>query len=382
MSKAPVGLTRARRRTGRVVWAAVVGALVAAAPSVAAQQRSSALDRAGRLLGELVASYGVSGDEGAVRETVLRHLPAWARARAVVDTAGNLWVRAGQGDPLVVFVAHLDETGFQVTGIRDDGTLVIRSRGGFLPWLWEATPALVHTADGPVPGVFTPRDSVERRPLRQSAGGFRVDVGARSRREAEAMGIRAGITVTNPKQVVRLAGTRITARSFDDRVGSAAQVLALQALDPRAFRHEVVFLWVVREEIGLEGAHVAARELGVRPVRVHAVDTFVSADGPHDLRNFAAQPIGAGPVARVVDNSSVTPPPVVDTLRRLAARRRIPLQVGTTNGGNDGSAFTAWGVVDVPIGWPLRYSHSPVEVIDLNDLVELARLVQVIATEW
>jgi putative aminopeptidase FrvX len=73
---------------------------------------------------------------------------------------------------------------------------------------------------------------------------------------------------------------------------------------------------------------------------------------------------------------------VLDTLRQLAARRAIPLQVGTTNGGNDGSAFQAWGVVDVPIGWPLRYSHSPVEVIDLTDLVALSDIIKAVAEEW
>jgi len=60
----------------------------------------------------------------------------------------------------------------------------------------------------------------------------------------------------------------------------------------------------------------------------------------------------------------------------------IPLQVGTTNGGNDGSVFGAYGVPDVPLGWPLRYSHSPVEVIDLRDLLQLAELVRAAAEGW
>lgn len=368
--------------TGRGRFWAVVWLMALGSSPVLGQQRPVTLERAGTLVAELVETYGVSGDEALVREVVRRNLPAWAQAVARVDTAGNLWVTAGSGEPLVVFVAHLDETGFQITAVRDDGSLELRNRGGFLPWLWEATPALVHTPQGPIPGVFTPRDSLGRGPPRVPPGGFRVDVGARSPADVDALGIRVGQTVTNPKRFTRLAGTRATGRSFDDRVGSAAQVLALHALDPRALRHEVLFLWVVREEIGLEGSFVAAQELRFRPARVHPVDTFVSADGPHDLRTFAAQPIGAGPVARAVDNSSVTPPTVVDTLRRLAARHRLPLQVGTTNGGNDGAAFTAWGVVDVPIGWPLRYSHSPVEVIDLRDVVGLAELVRVIAEEW
>ena len=153
-------------------------------------------------------------------------------------------------------------------------------------------------------------------------------------------------------------------------------------LDPARLRHSVIFLWSVREEIGLEGAQAAANALGLRPIRVHAIDTFVSADSPLEPQNFALAPLGHGAVARALDNSSVTPPALVDSLVALARSRGIPLQVGTTNGGNDGSVFAAYGVPDVAIGWPLRYSHSPAETIDLRDVVSLAQLIQAVAERW
>jgi putative aminopeptidase FrvX len=87
-------------------------------------------------------------------------------------------------------------------------------------------------------------------------------------------------------------------------------------------------------------------------------------------------------VARALDNSSVTPPALLDSLVALARARGIPLQVGTTNGGNDGSAFAAYGVPDVPIGWPLRYSHSPVETADLRDITSLAEIIRAVAEDW
>src|SRR5207245_4161827 len=173
-------------------------------------------------------------------------------------------------------------------------------------------------------------------------------------------------TVTMPKQYIRLTGTRATGRSFDDRVGSAAQLMALRRLDRAALKHQVVFIWSVREEIGLEGAEAAAASLGTTPRRVYAIDTFVSADSPLELPSFAVAPIGRGAVARALDNSSVTPPAYVDSLVQVARARGVALQVGPTNGGNDGSEFTPYGVVDVPIGWPLTYCHSPAEVIDLK----------------
>ena len=362
---------------GRAVGVVAVG-LLSAGPAVRLSAQDSArISEAQAILAPLVESYGVSSAEGPVRELVKQLLPAWAKSET--DTAGNLWVRLGQGNPLIVFVAHMDEIGFRVTAVRDDGSLELEPRGGFIASLFEAQPALVHTDKGDVAGVFMPRDSGF---ARHTAPPLRVDVGTTTRAGTIARGVSPGQTVSMPKQYVRLAGTRATGRSFDDRVGDATQILALRHLDRAALKHQVIFIWSVREEIGLEGAGVAAAALGTAPRRVHAIDTFVSADSPLELPNFAVAPIGAGAVARALDNSSVTPPAYVDSLVHLARARGVALQVGTTNGGNDGSMFTPYGVVDVALGWPLRYSHSPVEVVDLKDVASLTDLIRAIAESW
>jgi putative aminopeptidase FrvX len=343
-------------------------------PAIAEGRLAEAQD----VLATLVERYGVSGDEGAVRQAVTEMLPAWAKP--TTDSAGNLWLRVGTGDPLVVFVAHMDEIGYRVDTIRPDGTLALRARGGFWPSLFEGQAALVHTPRGAVPGVFLPRDSAMATTHQPRA--VSASVGVASADAVEALGVAPGQYVTMPKSYVRLAGTRATGRSFDDRVGSASLVLAVRHLNRAALRHAVVFIWSTREEIGLEGARAAAAALGTTPVRVHAIDTFVSADSPLEPTAFAVAPIGQGAVVRALDNSSVTPPEAVDTLVRLARARGLALQIGTTNGGNDGSTFVPYGVVDVPIGWPLRYSHSPAEVIDLKDLLSLADVVRAAAEEW
>ena len=169
-------------------------------------QRNS-IDEAQQTLARLVESYGVSGMEAPVRETVRSLLPPWAKAET--DTAGNLWLRAGSGSPTTVIIAHLDEIGFSVTGVREDGSLELVPRGGFFLSLYEAKPALVHTGSGMVPGVFMPRDS-SGPPYPRTPTSLRVDVGTGSRSATEALGIRPGNTVTMPKQYVRLAGTRAT----------------------------------------------------------------------------------------------------------------------------------------------------------------------------
>jgi putative aminopeptidase FrvX len=367
-----------RRLISLVAMAAFLPHSLAAQGAPRAPLTSAArLAAAERLLHELTEVYGVSGMEDPVRAAIQAHLPAWARPET--DSAGNLWVRAGQGGAPVVFVAHMDEIGFRVTEIREDGSLELATRGGFFPSLYEARPALVHTGSASIPGVFPPRDSLR---TRRQPPPLRVDVGTTSRAATEALGIRVGHTVTSPKSYARLAGTRATARSFDDRVGCVALLQALAELDPRRLKHEVIFVWSVREEIGLEGARAVADALGTTPARVHAIDTFVSADHPAEPQAYAVAPLGKGPVIRALDNSSVTPLALVDSLLALARAAQAPLQFGTTSGGNDGSTFLPWGVPDVPIGWPLRYSHSPAEVADLRDVAGLALLVRLVAERW
>ena len=112
---------------------------------------------------------------------------------------------------------------------------------------------------------------------------------------------------------------------------------------------------------------------------MYAIDTFVSSDSPLESSRFASAPLGEGAVARALDNSSVTPVDDLDRLLRVARTARIPLQIGTTNGGNDGSELARYGAIVNAIGWPLRYSHSPAEVIDLRDIRSLARMIAAVA---
>ncbi|HET7469094.1 MAG TPA: hypothetical protein VFJ81_05435, partial [Gemmatimonadales bacterium] len=195
---------------------------------VASAQAPSAAE-VDSVLGTLVETHGVSGMEAPVREVVRRFLPQWARTET--DTAGNLWLTVGEGEPTVVFVAHLDEIGFTVKAIRDDGTLDAEAAGGFFPTLWEGQPALVHTGRATVPGVFVPHDSTAPTTPPGQEPVVRVDVGTTDRGGTAALGIGVGSTVTSPKRYLHLLGTRATGRSFDDRVGATALVLAARHLD-------------------------------------------------------------------------------------------------------------------------------------------------------
>lgn len=327
----------------------------------------------------LVEVTGVSTREGPVREALIGMLPAGTPHE--VDAKGNLIVGLGpQGSEPVLFVAHMDETGFTVTEVREDGQLATERRGGFYLHLFEDCGVLVHGSKGPVPGITRRGPAVPEERRRSVL----VDLGCESREAAAALGVAVGDAVAIPKRLLRLSPTRVAGRSLDDRVGCAAQVLALRRLDAAKLRREVVFAFVVEEETGLRGAQALAERLsaeGRLPRRVHAVDTFVSADSPLETTEIAQARLGEGAVIRAIDNTTRAPQAEVDRVLALAKARGIPLSAGETRGGNDGSKFETFGVVNVPLAWPLRSSHSPVETMDLRDLVALADLLQALAQQ-
>jgi putative aminopeptidase FrvX len=329
------------------------------------------------LLKTLADVPSVSGHEGAVREAVKAALPAWARSRATTDEEGNLILEVGPEREAVMFIAHLDEVGFEVTNIAADGVVSLRTRGGLFPSLWEGQQALLHFDDGkpPLRGVFVPRDTATAKQPEALTAWFGVD-GARLKQ----LGVVNSLSVTASKNATRLGATRFTARALDDRAGSTALILAARRINPASLKRKVIFAWSVREETGLEGAMALARRYGSQIKRVFSVDTFVSSDSPIETTRFAHAPLGQGAVIRGLDNASVAPPAEVERILALARTKAIPLQVGATNGGTDGSDFIRYGVLHVALSWPGRYSHSPVEVLDLRDLQALERLIHAIAT--
>jgi putative aminopeptidase len=87
-------------------------------------------------------------------------------------------------------------------------------------------------------------------------------------------------------------------------------------------------------------------------------------------------------VVRAVDNSNVVPRELAQRVVSIARAGAIPAQYGVTGGGNDGAAFLLYGSTDVALGWPLRYSHSPAEVVDVRDVEALGKIITAIAQNW
>ncbi|HEY9422669.1 MAG TPA: M20/M25/M40 family metallo-hydrolase, partial [Thermoanaerobaculia bacterium] len=296
------------------------------------------------------------------------------------DEKGNLIVTVGSGGAPILFMAHMDEVGFRVAEVLPDGRLQLQTRGGLFRSAWEAQAALVHGERGAVPAVFEPREDWRTATQGPLLHPLKAWLGVSSAREAEALGIRAGSTVTMPKRMFRIGRHRVLARGFDDRVGSTALLLALKRIDPAKLSRPVIFAWTVEEEIGLNGARALA-ERWKDLAAVHPVDTFVSSDSPVESHRFAHARLGRGPVLRAMDNAYLAPRELIDRLASLAERHGIPVQIGFTGGGTDGTPFLSGTPAMLPFAWPGRHSHSPVEVADLRDVEALVRLIVAVASE-
>ncbi|HUJ30975.1 MAG TPA: M20/M25/M40 family metallo-hydrolase [Candidatus Acidoferrum sp.] len=362
------------------------GSVLGPAPDSANRQLPTTV-----VLQRLVESYGVSNHEGPVRDEVKKLLPPWAKPET--DDAGDLVLRigtapAGAKTPSILVVAHMDEIGYEVKSISNDGRLEVTSQGGGEPSFFLGHPALVHTTTGDHDAIMElPNgwdDPKFEWPRGRGGAAIRVDVGAHTPDEVEKLGIKVGDTVTIPKAYRPLLGTRANGRSFDDRVGCTALISAAWALGGPLKDRNVTFVFSTAEELGLNGAAATAKRLGVEnhPDYVFAVDTFVSSDSPIESKRFADAPIGKGFVIRAVDNSNIVRPDLVERVIKLARANQIPVQYGVTGGGNDGSTFLRYGSVDIALGWPLRYSHSPAEVIDTRDVDALAHIITAISKSW
>jgi putative aminopeptidase len=343
------------------------------------------------ILAALTPVYGVSNHEALVREEVKRLLPPWAKTQT--DEAGNLILRvgtetAGAKTPSILVVAHMDEIGYEVKSISKDGRLEVATVGGGEPDFFLGHPALVHSANGDHEAIMELPKGWDQPNFEWPRGRDvldRVDVGARTPEEVAKLGIKVGDTITIPKAYRSLLGTRANGRSFDDRVGDTALISAAWALGGPLRDRDVTFVFSTAEEIGLDGAAAVAKRLGAEghtPDYVFAVDTFVSSDSPLESKRFGDALVGKGFVIRAVDNSNIIRPDLVERVIKLARANQIPVQYGVTGGGNDGSAFVRYGSLDVALGWPLRYSHSPAEVIDTRDVDALAHIITAVSRSW
>ena len=327
------------------------------------------------LLVSLTEERGVPGYEDRVREQVRSAIdPHVDRVRS--DAMGNLvGTRRGEGDYDVLVAAHMDEIGFMVRHVDDDGFLELDPLGGWDPRILWAQRVTVHTDEGDLPGVIgaTPphtRDDGQAATDEQDVDDVHVDLGLAAEVAHERVAV--GDLVTLDESTTRV-GELITGKALDNRVSVFAMLEAARRLEaPDATVH---FAATTQEEVGLRGAEALGVDLD--PDLVVAVDTTVANDVPEVDAGEHVTELGAGAGIKLKDASVITNHKVHRRLRDVADDEAIAhqLEVLSSGGTDTGSLQRVSGATPAgALSVPTRYLHTPTECVHGDDVAAAVEL--------
>lgn len=300
-----------------------------------------------------------------------------------VDHMGNLTAtREGPANaPHIVVSAHADEIGAMVASIEPEGFLRLAPLGGVQPRLLEGRAVWVGGHNGVIgarSGHLTPRAEHGQG---ISMSDLYADLGVDSAAEVEALGVRIGDPVVVISELRELAGTRVSGKGIDNRAACVVLLHLLRRLQSPTLACRLTALVTVQEEVGLRGATVAYTRL--QPDLAIVIDTFPAAGTPDTHHMSYTARVGQGalitPSSSSGDSGFLIPQAARDVMIAAAQRAGIPYQLAVTDRGvTDAAAahLTGTGVTALEIKIPRRYSHSPVELLDLRDLAAVLQLVE------
>ena len=326
------------------------------------------------LLVSLTEERGVPGYEDRVRERVREAIaPHVDRIRS--DAMGNLVGTVdGDADYDVLVAAHMDEIGFMIRHVDDDGFLELEALGGWDPRVLRAQRVTVHADDGDIPGVIgsAPPHTLDDDDLEADAAVEDVHVDLGLDAETVADRVSVGDLVTMAQSTERV-GEFVTGKSLDNRVSVFAMLAAARRLDAPAVN--VHLAATTQEEVGLRGASALGVDLD--PDLVVAVDTTVANDVPGFADGEQVTELGEGAGIKLKDGSVITSHKIHRRLRAVAEREEIDHQFevlssgGTDTGGlQGGSGATPAGAISVPT----RYLHTPTECVHEADVAAVVDL--------
>jgi putative aminopeptidase FrvX len=340
------------------------------------------------LIRELMLIPGLSGHEGRVAAAIARHLGQLGLTPRA-DRLGNLSVSL-PGDPAapsVLVFTHMDQLGFVVRRIEDSGLLRLERVGGVPERALPAQAVLICAEGGDLPGVIAHKShhatAAEEKYRVVPYAELFVDAGFASRAEALAAGVRVGTPVVYLPRVLGLAGGRLAGTAADDRAGCAALLALAERLARAPVAPRVHLVWSVQEEYTLRGVLPAARRLS--PDIALQIDLLLACDTP-DMAGRGEVALGGGPGISLYSfhgrgtlNGVIPHPSLVRLAEAAAAAEGLALQRSAHTGALTDLSYVqflgAEGVACLDLGFPVRYTHSALEVVDPADVEGLVRLV-------
>ena len=331
-----------------------------------------------KFLERLINTPSPSGFEEPAQSLIFDRMKSFCNSVSS-DVHGNvIGVVNPKGSLRVMLAGHADQIGFMISHVSDDGYLYFAAIGGIDETIVPTQRVLVHSASGPIPGVIGKRAihlmSAEERKKTPEMKSLFIDIGVSSRKQAEKL-VAVGDPITFVAPFQKLEGDVVVGGAFDDRVGAFIVAEALRLLSKRKPRAAVFGVSTVQEELGMRGARTSA--FGIDPHAGIAIDVTHATDYPGSDKNAGGDvKLGKGPVMhRGANINSVLGALMVKT----AQKKKIPYQFTAEPRatGTDANMIqlNRAGVAAALISIPNRYMHTPVEVVNLNDLDDAARLI-------
>lgn len=335
------------------------------------------------VLRSLLCAHGPSGYE--TEPASIWRDAAAAFATVAVDGMGTstATVAGSAGGPSLAIIGHVDEIGLIVTHIDDVGYLYFGSVGGWDAQILVGQRVTVTTRDGRLPGVvgkkpihlLTADDRKKGIELKE----LHIDIGAADGDEARGL-VRIGDTAVITGEPIELRNGRAIARAMDNRLGAFVAYEATRLVaEAGGAPGDVIGVAAVQEEIGLNGARTAAFSL--QPDVAIVVDVTHATDAPGvEAKELGEHKLGSGPV---IERGSILNPGVFELLHETAEAEGIPFTVAASGRGTGTDAdvvhMSRGGIATTIIGLPLRYMHSPVEMVQIDDVLNAARLIAAFA---
>ncbi|MDF7798260.1 M42 family metallopeptidase [Pontiellaceae bacterium B1224] len=337
-------------------------------------------DPSKKFLADLINNMSPSGYEAPVAKVWKAEAEKFA-SKVWTDTHGNSHAIVNPGgSPVVMLAGHYDEISFIISHIDDDGFLWFQPMGGWDPQIAQGQRVQILTKKGVLRGVIGKMaihmQSPEQRKQLVELKDLFIDIGAKDKADAETM-VEIGDPAVIAYGFEEMANGIAVGRAFDDRAGAYVVLEAGRLLTEQNPNAEIHVVATVQEEIGLRGARTAA--FGINPDIGIAVDVTFATDHPNmaeGTKRKSLIELGKGPVLTRGPNINAK---LFELMVETAKEENIPIQINATPGGTGTDAnaiqINRSGVSTALIGIPLRYMHSPCELISLQDLEACALLI-------
>lgn len=321
---------------------------------------------------------GASGNEHAVRSFMRKELEKYAD-EIVQDKLGSIFgVKKGSEDgPTIMVAGHMDEVGFMVTSITENGMIRFQPLGGWWSQVLLAQRVQIITERGPVIGVIASipphllNEEVRKKPM--EIKNMLIDIGADNRSDAEAIGIKPGQQIVPVCPFTPMANSKkILAKAWDNRYGCGLAIELLEEVKDETLPNVLYSGATVQEEVGLRGAQTAANL--IKPDIFFALDASPANDMSGDKNEFGQ--LGKGVLLRIYDRTMVTHRGMREFILDTAETNNIPYQYFTSQGGTDAGRvhISGSGVPSAVIGICARYIHTHASMIHVDDYLAAKEL--------